>query len=181
MAEAGTKGPKRSKPGERVAAPEEVARGVFARVSARDAAGVVELTHPDVVYEFVAIGEFHGRSEVRGFFQSVFAAFPDFDIPIDLVVVAGDIATVQWHATGTFTGQPFQGIAATGRAAYIRGVDVMEVVDGLIRRNTVYYDGAAFAREVGLLPAQGSRTVRALLSTFNAVTRLRGKVRGRRA
>ena len=71
-------------------------------------------------------------------------------------IVAGDTAAVvQWHAAGTFTGGPFQGIAPTGRRVEIRGVDVMEIADGLIQYNTIYYDGATFARQIGLLPGLG--------------------------
>jgi hypothetical protein len=43
--------------------------------------------------------------------------------------------------SGTFAIGPFQGIAPTGRRAEIRGVDVMEIADGLIQHNTIYYDG----------------------------------------
>jgi len=171
---------KRARPTERAAAPEEVARGVFARVTARDAKGTVEFAHPDIVDDFVAVGEFRGRDQVRGFFEEIFAAFPDFEIHVDRVVADDSCATVQWHATGTFTGRPFQGIAATGKPAQIRGVDVMEIEDGLIRHNTIYYDGAALARQVGLLPTAGSRTDRALLATFNAMTRLRARLSSRR-
>ena len=34
-------------------------------------------------------------------------------------------------------------------------VEVMEIEEGRIRRNTIYYDGASFARQIGLLPAKG--------------------------
>ena len=47
----------------------------------------------------------------------------------------------------------------------------MEIEEGRIRRNTIYYDGASFARQIGLLPAKGSLADRALLSAFNARAR----------
>ena len=73
---------------------------------------------------------------------------------------------------GTFNGAPFQGIRASGRRVEIQGVDVIEVRDGLQFRNSIYYDGASFARQVGMLPPLGSRADRALLALFNARTRL---------
>ena len=52
-------------------------------------------------------------------------------------------------------------------------MDVMEIADGFIQHNTIYYDGATFARQIGMLPPQGSRADRALISAFNARTRAR--------
>jgi hypothetical protein len=52
-------------------------------------------------------------------------------------------------------------------------VDVMEISDGSVRHNTIYYDGAAFARQIGMLPAAGTTLDRAVLYAFNTTTRLR--------
>src|SRR5512133_1692353 len=60
-----------------------------------------------------------------------------------------------WKGTGTFTGAPFQGVRATGRRVTFRGCDVVEVRDRLVVDNTVYWDGAAFARDIGMLPERG--------------------------
>jgi hypothetical protein len=49
----------------------------------------------------------------------------------------------------------------------------MEIRDGLIVDNTIYWDNAGFARQVGLLPPQGSRADRAMLRSFNAFTWVR--------
>jgi len=57
----------------------------------------------------------------------------------------------------------------------------MQIEDGLIVRNTVYYDGAAFARGVGMLPAQDSGAEKAMYTAFNAATRLRRAIRERTA
>jgi hypothetical protein len=46
-------------------------------------------------------------------------------------------------------------------------------------RNTAYYDGAAFARAVGLLPPQESGAERAMLGAFNGATKLRAMLRER--
>jgi hypothetical protein len=53
----------------------------------------------------------------------------------------------------------------------------MEIDGGLIRRNTIYYDGATMARQVGLLPSKGSLADRALLAMFNLRTRAARLVR----
>ena len=63
----------------------------------------------------------------------------------------------------------------SGRHVELRGVDVMEITDGTVRSNTIYYDGASFARQVGHLPRQGSVADKALVSVFNAKTRAGGR------
>jgi len=160
--------------------PADVARAVFDAVAKKDLDGIVAAGAPDSVDDFVAIGEIRGHDAVRAFFRELFAAFPDFTMTVDKMVADDTAAVVQWHAAGTFTGGPFQGIAPTGRRVEVRGVDVMEIADGLVQHNTIYYDGATFARQIGLLPGLGSRADRALLAAFNAKTTLSQRIRDRR-
>ena len=160
--------------------PADVARATFDAVSRKDPDGIVATGAPGYVDDFVAVGEVRGHDAVRAFFRELFAAFPDFTITVDRIVADDTTAVVQWHAAGTFTGGPFQGIAPTGRRVEIRGVDVMEIADGLIQHNTIYYDGATFARQIGLLPGRGSRADQAMLAAFNAKTTLSQRARERR-
>ena len=159
--------------------PKDVAEAIFVAVAAKDLEATTEFLHPDAVDDFVAIGQFHGRDAIHGFFRELYAAFPDFRITVERIVGDDRTAVVQWEASGTFSGGPFQGILPTGRPATIRGVDVMEIEEGQVRHNTIYYDGAAFGRAIGMLPRAGSSADRAMVASFNAVTRLRSKVRAR--
>ncbi len=153
--------------------PAEVADAVFAALSTRDIDEVLRYVHEDCVDDFVVVGMFRGRAAIRVFYDEMFAAFPDFVIH-PLAVVADDRrAAVQWVVSATFIGEPFLGIRATGSPLELRGLDLMEIEDGLVRHNTIYYDGASFARQVGLLPAQGSVVERGLVGAANAWTRLR--------
>lgn len=155
------------------ASAEEVARAIFAAIEARDLDGLGELQHDDVVDDFVAIGVMRGRAAVRGFFAELLGAFPDFRIRIVRVTATEDRAVVEWEATGTFTGTPFQGLAANGKAVMTRGVDCMQFDGGKLRRNVIYYDGAGFARDVGLLPPLGGVAEKGMKTAFNALTRVR--------
>src|SRR4051795_10994822 len=155
-----------------VRSPAEVAQAAFDAVNAHDIDGIVANNTENCVDNFVAVGTFRGHAEIRGMFAELFGGAPDFTITVDRIVADDTTAVVQWHAAGTFTGTPFQGIHATGRRAEILGADVMEISDGLIHHNTIYYDGAGFARQIGLLPAQGSRADRAMLAAFNAKTKV---------
>jgi steroid delta-isomerase-like uncharacterized protein len=161
--------------------PSELARGAFRFVfEERD------LDHPERYWterstnHFLATGEaVRGGDELAGWFRRLFAAAPDWEIEIENVLDDGDRqAVVQWRGAGTFTGAPFQGIEPTGRRVELRGADVMRFdADGKIEQNTIYYDGAEFARQIGLLPARDSAGDRALLAAFNAATRVKGAVR----
>jgi hypothetical protein len=109
----------------------------------------------------------------------MFRAFPDFEITVKQIIGDSVGAAVRWVATGTFTGSPFQGIQPMGRRIELRGVDYMEISDGLIKKNTIFYDGAEFARQIGMLPARDTVGERLLLTAFNARVRLRSLLRRR--
>lgn len=158
-------------------APEDVARSVFEAMSRHNLDVLGELIPPDGVDDFVPVGEFRGPEAIRGFWAEMFAAFPDFSVTIDRIVSGDSTAVVQWRASGTFTGGAFQGIHPTGRPVELRGVDVMDISEGKIRRNTIYFDGAALARQIGMLPQKDSPGDRALLAAFNARTRLTAQVK----
>jgi steroid delta-isomerase-like uncharacterized protein len=161
--------------------PSEVARTIFEALSKRDLDTAMKFNTDDAVDDFVAIGEFRGRLAIRRFFDELLAAFPDFDIAVDRIVGDDSAAVVQWHAAGTFSGGKFQGIEPTGKRVQIRGVEVMEFAEGRYVHNTIYYDGASFARQIGTLPRAGSVTEKATLAAFNATTRLRQRRNRRRA
>ena len=157
---------------------EQLTRDTFADLANRDLSRAAEIWGPDSVDDFVAVGVYRGIDEIKGFFAGLFAAVPDFTIEVDRVLVDGDVATVQWHASGTFNGGPFLEIEPTGKRIAFRGVDVMEWRDGVIHENTIYYDGAEFARQIGLLPPRDSAADKGIVKAFNAVTKLRAKVTG---
>jgi steroid delta-isomerase-like uncharacterized protein len=157
---------------------EETGRGSFDAFVAHDVEGLLKYWHAEGIQDWVALGIFRGHDEIRELFEGVFAATPDLEVTVERVIADDRFCVVQWRSRGTFTGEPFMGVEPTGRAVELRGCDVMEVEDGLVVRNTVYYDGAAFARGVGMLPPQDSAAERAMIQAFNGFTRLRGAVRG---
>jgi steroid delta-isomerase-like uncharacterized protein len=159
----------------------QVVRRLFRAISDHDLAKLDDYVHEDVHENFLVIGVMHGREEVRGLFREILGAFPDFTVEIeDLVSEERGNGRAQvyvsWRARGTFTGSTFQGIQANGAAVDLYGVDRMELENGKVRRNTIYYDGAGFARAIGLLPAQNSGAERAMKTAFNAVTMARKRV-----
>ena len=156
---------------------ESVVRETFAALDGHDLDRFRALLHPDAEDRFLAVGTFAGREAIVAFFKEMFAAVPDARLEIRRVVAADDVATVEWTMRGTFSGGPFQGIRPTGKPVEIDGVDVIDVREGLQYRNSIYYDGATFARQIGMLPPLGSRADRALLGLFNARSGLRRRGR----
>jgi len=128
---------------------------IFEALSRRDLDTAMKFNTDDAVDDFVAIGEFRGRLAIRRFFDELLAAFPDFVIAVDRIFGDDSAAVVQWHAAGTFSGGKFQGIEPTGKRVQIRGVDVMEFAEGRYVHNTIYYDGASFARQIACCRAPG--------------------------
>jgi hypothetical protein len=71
------------------------------------------------------------------------------------------------------------GIEPTGRSVDMRGMDLIDVEEGRVCGNNVYYDQLAFARQIGMLPAEGSVGDRLMTGAFNLITKGRATVRER--
>jgi steroid delta-isomerase-like uncharacterized protein len=128
--------------------------------------------------------EMHTREEVVAWLRSLFDALPDLHMEVEDVAVAGtpgrERVTVRWHVTGTFSGAPYLGIEPTGRPVELRGMDLIDVEDGRIAGNNIYYDQLAFVRQAGMLPGDGSLGDRLMTGAFNLVMKGRARVRERR-
>jgi steroid delta-isomerase-like uncharacterized protein len=160
---------------------ENTVREYFAAINRHDLDEMVGYYDDEVVLDLVPIGIKRGPGEYRAFFQELFGAVPDVEFTLARVTANASIAAVEWRASGTFSGGPFQGVEATGASVQIRGCDCFEVKDGKIVANTAYYDGMEFARSIGMMPALDSGGERAMKQAFNAVTKVRRMVQERRA
>ena len=77
----------------------------------------------------------------------------------------------------THSGAPWQGIAPTGKAIALDGIDHFVVRDGKIESNFVVFDQLEFTRQIGMIPPDGSAADRGMKGAFNAKTRLVHAVR----
>jgi glyoxylase-like metal-dependent hydrolase (beta-lactamase superfamily II)/predicted ester cyclase len=116
---------------------------------------------------------------VRGFFGELFGAVPDFDLRVQEMVVEKDHAVVRWRATGTFCGSsPFNGIEPNGARLELEGCDVLRIEDELIVSNDAFSDSMAFARQIGMMPAEGSAAEKRAFGLFNRASRVGARIAG---
>ena len=122
--------------------------------SSHDTEKVLSLFTDDCVYEDVTFGAINrGKEELRAFADGVFAGIPDLKVDLTTRFAAGTWAGMVWVMSGTHKGD-FPGMPATGKRFSIRGVTILELQAGKIRRNSDYWDAASVMRQVGLLPSQ---------------------------
>lgn len=152
---------------------EKLVRSYFEAIAAGDAEAAAGHWAEDSVNDVVPLAVYRGRDEIAGFLRETFQAVPDADWTVKRVVADDSQAVVEWRFSGTFSGKPFQGIEPNGKHVELRGADLFEVDGDKLVSNTAYYDGNAFARQVGMMPPQDSGAERAMKGAFNTVTRLR--------
>jgi steroid delta-isomerase-like uncharacterized protein len=152
-----------------------IARSYFEAVAARDAEAMGRHWQPGSIDELHGIASLRAPEEVVAWFSNTFRAVPDFAMKVVDLVADGDKVVVRWHLTGTFSGDArFEGALATGESLDVSGSDMLTVRDGKIVHNDAYMNGMQIARQLGVLPPQGSGQERAMLGALNAKTRLRG-------
>ena len=158
--------------------PATVMKESFAAIAARDLETLRAGWHDDIVEDFVVLGPIKGKDDAAAFFAKMFTAVPDLEFTAERIMpVDATTAVGEWTLRGTLSGGPFQGVEPNGSAVSLRGIDVMKFENGLLVHNTIYYDGLAFARQIGMLPTEGSKTDRAMMASFNALTKVKSQLR----
>jgi steroid delta-isomerase-like uncharacterized protein len=159
---------------------EDRVRSYYEAMDNRDVVAMLAHWSDEGVEDVVPIGVVRGKDELREFLSGLFAAMPDASTTITRLIAGEQECAVEWRLEGTFTGAPFLGIEPTGSRVELREVSVVELEDGQIVGITAYFDGASYARQIKMLPPDGSGADRAMKSAFNTVTKLRRAVAERR-
>jgi steroid delta-isomerase-like uncharacterized protein len=148
----------------------ELVRWSFEQLNQHDVSALRQFWADDTVERFPD-RTCRGVDEIAAYFEDVFAAVPDFAMEIVGIAEQGDDVFVHWHLTGTHSGT-LMGIAPTGKPLAIDGIDHFVVRDGRVVSNFVVFDQMQYARQLGMMPADGSAPDKALKATFNARTKL---------
>ncbi len=96
---------------------------------------------------FGATADREGMRSAGALFRSV---FPDWHTDLHLLVAEGDIVVEQFTATGTHTGAPIMGVAASGKTVSLPGVNIFRVRDRRIVERWGRLDDLGFLRQLGV-------------------------------
>lgn len=100
---------------------------------------------------FPGFGEIRGPAEFRRFFESLRAAFSDFEARREEIVGEGDRVVLRATVTGRHTGD-FLGIPATGTGIEVPGIRIFRLADGLIAEIWLVFDTFGLLRQLDALP-----------------------------
>ena len=95
-------------------------------------------------------GDIKGRTGVEEAHRRLYAAFPDWDLRTEQLIVDGDRVAQVVKITCTHAGE-FMGLPGSGRKAQIHGVRVITLENGLIKHETRLYDFTLLLMQVGVL------------------------------
>lgn len=168
-------------------ADEVVINGLIERAVAgmnnHDADRFVSVMTEDVVFEHSAAPSIlHGHDEVKAFYRdTIWRAFPDLAIELaegPFLHPRAPRVSLAWRATATHTGSlDPPGLAPTGRRVEMDVREIIVLRDGLASHIRLVIDLADVLRQVGVLPASGSRGEQMMARMQRLQTRLRPRGR----
>src|SRR5262249_26712659 len=125
------------------------------RYNAGDLDACMDLYAEDAVQR-MHDGLFEGLDAIRERLARDLSAFGDANYIVESFVGDGGTFADEWTFTGTHTG-PFRlpdgsEVPATGRRVEIKGMELVEVRDGKIVVDNLYYDFMAALLQLGLVP-----------------------------
>jgi steroid delta-isomerase-like uncharacterized protein len=119
-----------------------------------DASRFASLFSDDALLEIIASGEvMHGRKQIQWFAEALLKSLPDLRIERRSTHECGEaVCVIEWSLTATHEGK-FLGVSPTHRAVKLLASSIFELgPDGLIGKETVYFDTATVLRQLGALP-----------------------------
>jgi len=92
---------------------------------------------------------------LAGFKQKVAgfkAIFPDIGEDLQDIIACGDTVATRWVVTGSLQ-QEFMGIAASGQAIRVEGMNFYRLKDGRVTDIWTQFDGVVMLQQLGAIPA----------------------------
>jgi predicted ester cyclase/quinol monooxygenase YgiN len=125
------------------------------RYNAGNLDGVMDLYAEDAVQN-MPDGRFEGRRAIRERLARELSGFTDVNHAVRSFVEQGDSFCDEWTFAGTHT-RPFllpdgTQLSPTGKRVEIAGMELVQVRNGKVVVNTLYYDNLAVAAQLGVAP-----------------------------
>jgi len=125
------------------------------RYNAGDLDGVMELYAEDAV-QIMPDGTYEGWNTVRDRLAQELDGFTELNHTVRSFVEQGDTFADEWTIVGTHTGAftlpDGTQLPPSGKRVEMRGMELVQVRDGKIVVDNLYYDNMAFAARLGLVP-----------------------------
>jgi hypothetical protein len=136
--------------------------------NAHDVDAISALMTDDVGYEDPAAPSalLHGRAAVEQYVRTAFVGVPDLHLEKleEWVTPGGDAIASYFRFSGTFaaelTAPGLPPLAPTNARLVMFGMDRSEIRDRRLARHQIFWDIAELSRQLGALPARGSRAER---------------------
>ena len=128
----------------------KIMKGMMDALNSQDYEKVASFFADDCVYEDVPSGGVtHSAKEFISFAKMVRVDFPDRKWEMTSAFSDGRKIASESIWSGTFTHSSDPKRTATGKFASIRCVSITEIRNGKICKNTDYYDGLSFSKQLG--------------------------------
>ena len=163
----------------------DFARRWLAAWNSHQVDNLLELMTDDIEYRDDAWPRtMHGHAEVREFLEAAWRGMPDmtFELLSGPYVIPGQPrAAFHWRGWGTHTGvlDP-PGFAPTGRRWEVDGADFHEYRDGRVSKLRIAFDMMSVSRQLGLMPAAGSRAEHVLVLAQRSAVQAQQAIHKRR-
>ena len=120
--------------------------------NSHDMENVLRFYAPECISDDVGqASRLHGREGLRLMLEAYWKAFPDLQFRVTDTLVENSRLAIAWVAKGTHQGTIMH-IPPTGRRMEVRGMSMIEVIDGLVVSGQSIWDLAGMLRHMGLLP-----------------------------
>ena len=153
--------------------PEQVVANFLDALGRHDLEAFRLVCADDIVELLPGAPPMEGIDNELAFARDLLAAFPDLEIEVTRLMAVDRVVAAEWVRRGTFTGADFQGLPANGARFDSPAAGFFEIESGLVKRLTVYADLNKFARDLGVVPPEGSPAERLALGMFRTRVRIK--------
>ena len=134
----------------------ETVKMVFDEINSHSLGQVNHLYHEAYRFEAPGAPGALNIGQSQAYIQGFLDAFPDLHFKLERIIAQGDLAAVDWLATGTHTG-PLRtptgnSLPPTGKKTLIPGANTYQFKDGKIIRSWTHWDMATLLAQLGMMP-----------------------------